>query len=84
MAEQLVGSVTHYFAQPGVGVVEITEGAVQVGDTIHVVGAHSDFTMKVGSLEIDHAAVESAGVGASVGIKMTERAREHDRVFVVT
>ncbi len=84
MAEQLVGSVTHYFAQPAVGVVAITEGAVQVGDTIHVVGAHSDFTMKVASMEIDHAVVESAGVGASVGIKMTERAREHDRVFVVT
>jgi translation elongation factor EF-Tu-like GTPase len=84
MAEQLVGSVTHYFAQPGVGVVAITDGAVQVGDTIHVVGAHSDFTMKIGSLEIDHDAVESAGVGDSVGIKMTERAREHDRVFVVT
>ena len=84
MAEQLLGTVTHYFGKPQVGIVTITEGTVQVGDTIHVVGAHSDFTMKIGSMELDHEAVESAGVGAEAGIKMPERAREHDRVYVVT
>jgi len=84
MAEQLVGTVTHYFGKPQVGIVTISDGAVRVGDTIHVLGAHSDFTMKIDSLELDHTAVDSAGVGAEVGIKLTERAREHDQVFVVT
>ncbi|HEY8216387.1 MAG TPA: hypothetical protein VIH82_04575 [Acidimicrobiia bacterium] len=83
MAEQLVGTVTHYFGKPQVGIVRITEGGVRVGDTIHVLGAHSDFTMKIGSMELDHNAVESADVGAEVGIKMTEKAREHDRVYLV-
>jgi hypothetical protein len=83
MTEQLVGTVTHYFAKPHVGVVQVTDVGVQVGDTIHVLGAHSDFTMRVDSMELDHVAVESAPVGSAVGIEMTDRAREHDRVYVV-
>jgi translation elongation factor EF-1alpha len=55
-----------------------------VGDTIRVAGAHSNFTQEVGSMELEHAPVESASVGDSVGIKVSERAREHDDVYRVT
>ena len=83
MAEQLVGTVTHYFGKPHVAIIEITDGEVHVGDTIRVVGHTSDFALKVESMQIEHASVESAGVGNSVGIEMAERAREGDRVYLV-
>ena len=83
MSEQLIGTVTHYFGKAQVAGIEITEGELHVGDTIHVIGHTSDFTQQVESLQIDRAAVESAGVGDQIGIKVAEHAREHDKVYRV-
>ena len=83
MSEQLVGTVTHYFGKAQVAGIEITEGELHVGDTIHVIGHTSDFTQQIDSMEIDRAPVESAGVGDQIGIRVTEHAREHDKVYRV-
>jgi translation elongation factor EF-1alpha len=84
MGEQLVGTVTHYFGQPHVAIVEISDGLLHVGDTIRIAGAHSDFTQQIRSMELEHEPVETAKVGDSVGIQVSERAREHDRVYLLT
>ena len=84
MEEQLVGTVTHYFGQPHVAIVEITGGQLRVGDTIRIAGAHSDFTQQIGSMELEHVPVESAKPGDNVGIQVSERTREHDRVYLLT
>jgi translation elongation factor EF-1alpha len=84
MGEQLVGTVTHYFGQPNVAIVDITAGELHVGDTVRIAGHSSDFTQEVTSMELEHEPVESAKVGDSVGIKVGERAREHDEVFRLT
>jgi translation elongation factor EF-1alpha len=82
--EQLVGTVTHYFGKPQVAIVEITAGQLHIGDTIRIAGAHSDFTQQVRSMELEHAPVESAKPRDNVGIHVSERAREHDRVYLLT
>jgi translation elongation factor EF-1alpha len=84
MGEQLVGTVTHYFGKPQVAIVEITAGELHVGDDIRFAGHSSDFTQKVASMELEHVPVDAAKVGDSVGIKVSERAREHDSVYRVT
>ncbi len=84
MPEQKIGVVTHYFGKLGVAAIELTEGKLQVGDTIHVKGHTSDFTQTVDSMQLEHDTVESATAGENVGIKVVEHAREHDEVFVVT
>jgi translation elongation factor EF-1alpha len=73
--------VTHYFGQPHVAIVDITAGELRLGDTIRIAGAHSDFTQEIRSMELDHSPVDSANVGDSVGIEVSQRAREHDRVY---
>ena len=83
MSEQLIGTVTHYFGKAQVAGIEITEGELHVGDTIHVIGHTSDFTQQIESLQIDRAPVESAGVGDQIGIKVAEHAREHDKFYRV-
>ncbi|MHC4218854.1 MAG: EF-Tu/IF-2/RF-3 family GTPase [Planctomycetota bacterium] len=83
MSEQLIGTVTHYFGKAQVAAIEITEGELHVGDTIHVVGHTSDFTQKIDSMQVDHAAVDSAAPGDQIGIRVSEHAREHDQVFRV-
>ncbi len=84
MGEQLIGTVTHYFGHIDVAAFEITDGGLKVGDTIHIVGHTSDFTQTVDSMQIEHEQVESATVGDQVGVKVGEKAREHDKVFKVT
>ena len=83
MAEQLVGTVSHYWGDIEVAGIELT-GELKVGDTIHVLGATSDFTQTVDSIQIEHETVESAKAGDSIGLKVTERTRVHDQVLVVT
>lgn len=83
MAEQLIGTVTHYFGKANVAAIKVTEGELHVGDTIHIVGHTSDFTQNVESMQIDGAPIEVAKVGDEIGLKVSEHAREHDSVYRV-
>ena len=80
--EREVGAVTHYYTKIGVTVIELTD-TLKVGDKIHVKGATSDFTQKVDSMQIEHKEVKEAKKGDSIGLKVKEHTREHDKVFVV-
>lgn len=82
MAEHLVGMVSHYYGNIGVAGIELSR-ELNVGDTIHILGHTSDFTQTVSSIEIEHDSVDSARAGDPVAIKVKERARVHDQVFVV-
>ena len=84
MAEKKIGKVTHYFNHLSVAAIEITEGELKVGDTIHIVGHTSDFLQKVNSMQIERESVEKVIVGQSIGIKVDEPVRQHDDVFLVT
>ena len=83
MVEEKIGIVEHYFTHIGVAAIKITEGKLNIGDTIHIVGAHTDFTQNVDGMEIERNPVEIAKPGDAIGIKVTERVREHDIVYKV-
>jgi len=75
--------VTHYFGKVGVAAVQLVEGELRVGDTIHIKGHTSDFTQQVESIQLEHETIEEATVGQEIGIKVAEHAREHDVVYKV-
>ncbi|MFW6121543.1 MAG: EF-Tu/IF-2/RF-3 family GTPase, partial [Petrotogales bacterium] len=81
MVEEKIGVVEHFFTKISVAAIKITDGELKIGDTIHIVGAHTDFTEKVDRMEIDRKPVETAKPGDAIGIKVKERAREHDVVY---
>jgi putative protease len=83
MDERAIGRVTHFFSKIGVAAIEVTEGVLAVGDTIHVKGHTSDFTVRVDSMQLDGHAVERATKGQNVGIRIPGHAREHDVVLKV-
>ena len=83
MAEHLVGTVSHYWGKLEVAGIELS-AALEVGDTIHILGHTSDFTQTVDSIQIEQETVESAKAGDSLGVKMKERARVNDQVLTVT
>jgi translation elongation factor EF-1alpha len=82
--EKLIGKITHYFNKINVGIVELTDGELKVGDTIHVKGHTSDFTQQVISMQVEHEQIEKAKKGDAIGIKVDAHVHEHDEVFLVT
>ena len=83
MEEKEVGIVTHYFGHISVGIVELS-APLKVGDTIHIKGAHDDFTQTIDSIQIEHETVESAKEGDLAGIKVIQKVHPHDKVFIVS
>jgi putative protease len=81
MVEEKVGVVTHFFNHINVAAIKITHGELNVDDTIHIKGAHTDFTQPVESMEIDQESIETAKPNDEIGIKVKKRVREHDEVF---
>jgi translation initiation factor IF-2 len=81
--EKSVGIVIQYFAKPEVAAIQLTDGEIKVGDTLRFKGATTNFEQKIESMQIDRAPVQSAKAGQSVGIKVKERVRQHDKVFVI-
>ena len=83
MAEKEVGKVMDFFARPVVAGVDMT-GTLKVGDKIHIKGHTTDIEMVIASMQIDNANVDKAKKGDSVGIKVPDRVRVGDTVYVVT
>jgi len=81
MKEQEIGYISKYFGQISVAAIEITAGKLSVGDKIHIKGHTTDMNVEVGSIQIEHDAVDSAKKGDSIGLKVTGKARRKDKVF---
>jgi len=77
-----VGEVSHYFGNISVAAIKL-EASLKVGDEIRIVGYTTDFTETVDSMQIDNDAVEEAGAGDEIGIKVKDRVRVGDDVYVV-
>jgi putative protease len=81
--EQRLGVITHYFGHLQVAAIDLTDGEMKIGDTIHIKGHTTDFTQLVESIQIEHQSTEKATVGQTVGLKVNEHVREHDVVYKV-
>lgn len=78
-----VGEVVHYFGDISVGVIKASEGTITVGDKIRIKGATTDFEQEIESMQIDREDVEKISDGKEAGIKVDERVREGDEVYLV-
>ena len=83
MVEEKIGIVEHFFNHISVAAIKITDGELKVGDTIHIVGAHTNITQQVDRMEINRAPVQIAKPGDAIGIKVKERAHENDIVYKI-
>ena len=76
-----IGVVTHYYGNLLVAIVKLEAGTLRVGDSIHIRGHTSDFSQRVESLQVEHAAVNEVGPNDEFGIKVVQHVREHDVVY---
>lgn len=82
MEEKLIGKITHYYAKIGVAIVELT-AKFKVGDKIHIKGHETDFSQSVSSMQIEHQNVDVAKKGEVIGLKVDQKIREGDEVYLV-
>ena len=78
--QDAIGQVTHYFSHLSVAAVSLKE-PLAVGEKIHVRGHTTDLLQQVGSMEVEHAAVDQAGPGDDVAVRVDEHVRDHDLIF---
>jgi len=83
MAEEVIGTVSDFFAHPVVAAIELT-ASLKVGDKIRIKGHTTDLELTVGSMQIENTDVKEAKAGDSVGVKVSERVRKHDTVYKIT
>jgi len=76
-----IGKITHFFEKIGVAVIELA-GDLKVGDTISVKGATTDFNQLVDSMQIEHKSVAHAKKGSAIGLRIKEKVRPNDKVFL--
>jgi putative protease len=82
--EERVGIVTHYYTHLGVAIVRLETGVLHEGDTVRFKGHTSDFTQRVGSMEVNHMHINEVRAPQSFGMKVKDHARENDVIYRVT
>jgi len=82
MEEQEIGVVDHFFSKISVGIIKLN-GALKVGDTIHIKGKQADFSQEVESMRIEFDDVTEAKEGDKIGMKVVQSLRANDKVYKV-
>lgn len=79
-----IGKVTHYYDKIGVAVVEAMKQALKVGDTVRFSGHDNEFSQKVSSLQIEHNQVTELKPGESGGMKVDQKVKPGDVLYLVS
>jgi len=77
-----IGVITSYFSKIGVGAIKIKK-KLKVGDTIGIRGATTNFDQKVESMQLNHKNITEAKKDDEIGIKLSDKVRKNDKVFLV-
>lgn len=82
MEEKEIGRVSSYFSHVEVAAIKLS-GKLKVGDKIHIKGHTTDFEVPIKSMQIERKNIKEAKKGDHIGIKVPEKVRPNDRVFLV-
>ena len=77
-----IGTVSSYFSHVSVAAIKLS-GKLKVGDKIRVKGHTTDFEVVVKGMQIERKDVKEAKKGAHVGIKVPDKVRPNDKVYLV-
>jgi putative protease len=77
-----IGKIRHFFPNISVAVVDLSS-ELRKGESILVEGSSTSFKQKVESMQVDHKNIAVAKKGQSIGLKVKDRVREGDKVYLV-
>jgi len=79
-----VGDVVKFYPKASVAEVKIVAHPLKVGDTIHIIGKTTGLVrQRVESMEIENHRIDQAEKGTVIGLKVNEKVREKDKVYIV-
>ncbi len=82
MKEKEIGKVSGYFSHVGVAAIKLS-GKLKIGSKVHIKGSTTDFEQEIDSMQIDKKDVSEAKKGDHIGIKVSEKVRPNDKVFLL-
>jgi hypothetical protein len=77
-----IGIITRYFHKIGVAAIMLDD-TLNVGSIISIEGATTDLEMTVHSMQMDRVDIESGSKGQEIAIKVADRVREKDVVYLI-
>ena len=77
-----IGVITRYFHKISVAAIML-EDTLNVGSKISIAGATTDFEMTVHSMQVDRVDIETGTKGQEIAIKVPDRVREKDIVYLI-
>ncbi len=82
MEEKIIGEVLTYFSHIEVAAIKLSN-KLKIGDRIHITGHTTDFEQEVESMQVENKKVTEAKKGDKIGIKVKEKVRPNDKIFLV-
>jgi putative protease len=82
MKEKEIGVVSGFFSHVNVAAIKLS-GNLKVGQKVHIKGYTTDFEEEVDSMQIENKKVPAAKKGDHVGIRVAEKVRPNDKVFLL-
>jgi putative protease len=82
MEDKEIGKVSSYFSHVNVAAIKLS-GKLKVGEKVHIKGHTTDFEQDVDSIQMEKKVVSKAKKGDHVGIKVSEKVRPGDKVFLI-
>ena len=80
--KKIVGAVTRYFAKIGVAAIML-EDTLKVGSKISIEGTTTNFEQNVASMQINREDIAEGMAGQEIAIKVSDRVREKDKVYLI-
>ena len=81
--KHFVGKVVHYFDKANVAAIKLVS-ELKVGEKISIIGKTTGIiNSKVDSIEVKNKRVDKAGKGQEIGIKVPEKVRKNDEVYLI-
>ncbi|MFW9974755.1 MAG: translation elongation factor-like protein [Candidatus Thorarchaeota archaeon] len=77
-----IGIITRYFHKIGVAAIMLDD-KLSVGNKIRIEGATTEFEMTIRSMQVDREDIESGKKGQEIAIKVPDRVRENDVVYLI-
>jgi hypothetical protein len=77
-----IGKITRYFHKIGVAAIMLEE-SLKVGDKISIEGVTTNFEQDVASMQVDRSDIKEGEPGQEIAIKVKDRVRENDEVYLI-
>jgi len=78
----LIGLITHYFPHVQAAVIKL-KGPLAMGDTVKINVHTTDLTQIITSMQIDRVDITNAKKGDEIGLQVSSRVRQNDKVYKV-